>query len=240
MKILAIVQARMGSERLPGKVIKPILNKPMIIHTLERVRKSKYINEIILATSTLDKDDILEDIVKSYGYEVFRGSENNVLERYKRAADGYNGDIIIRVTGDCPLIDSVIVDNVVSYFLANEFDYVRLDVPETFIRGFDVEVFSKEALDKTFQLVNEDIYREHVTLYMYNHPEVFKIGYVSGSILYNKDYRLCVDTESDFKLVKTIYDHFDDEYVTSKDVVKFLDENEEIAYINKEVVQKNV
>ena len=240
MKVLAIIQARMGSERLSGKVIKPILNKPMIIHTLDRLKKSRYIDEIILATSNLDKDDILEDTVKNYGYEVFRGSENNVLERYKAAADKYRGDIVIRITGDCPLIDPLIVDNVISYFLANAFDYVRLDVPETFIRGFDVEIFLKEALDKTFALVEEDIYREHVTLYMYNHPEAFNIGYVKGSNLYNKDYRLCVDTESDFKVVNTIYEHFKNEYVSSRDVIKFLDKNEDIAYINKEVIQKNV
>ncbi|MCY6353991.1 glycosyltransferase family protein [Clostridium sp. ZS2-4] len=240
MKILAIVQARMGSERLPGKVIKPILSKPMIIHTLDRLKKSRYIDQVLLATSQLEKDDILESTVKEYCYDVFRGSEDDVLERYKAASDKYCGDVIIRVTGDCPLIDPVIVDNAISYFLINNFDYVRLDVPETFIRGFDVEVFSKEALDKTFELAKEERYREHVTLYIYNHPEVFKSGYVKGDRFYNKDYRLCVDTESDFKLVNFIYEHFNNENVSAKDVVKFLDENEQIANINKEVIQKNV
>lgn len=240
MKVLAIVQARMGSERLPGKVIKPILNKPMIIHTLDRLKKSKYIDDIVLATSDLDKDAVLVDTVKNYGYKVFRGSENDVLERYKTAADQYSGDIIIRVTGDCPLIDPIIVDNVVTYFLTNTFDYVRLDVPDTFIRGFDVEIFSKEALNRTFHQAKEEMHREHVTLYMYNHPEAFKIGYVKGSCFYNKDYRLCVDTESDFKVVNTIYQYFKDEYVSSRDVVKFLEENKDIAYINKEVIQKKV
>lgn len=240
MKVLAIVQARMGSERLPGKVIKPILDKPMIIHTLDRLGKSKYIDEVILATSNLDKDNVLESKVKSYGYKVFRGSEQDVLERYKTSADKYNGDVIIRVTGDCPLIDPVIVDNVISYFLINDFDYVRLDVPDTFIRGFDVEVFSKGALNRAFQLAKEEKYREHVTLYMYNHPESFRIGYVKGNSLYNKDYRLCVDTESDLRLVKIIYEHFKDEYVSSRDVINFLDKNKEIAEINKDAVQKKI
>lgn len=240
MKILAIIQARMGSERLPGKVVKPIIGKPLIIHTLDRLKRSKYVDEVILATSNLEKDNILEGTVKNYGYEVFRGSEDDVLQRYKAAADKYNGDVIIRITGDCPLIDPIILDNVVSYFLANDFDYVRLDVPDTFIRGFDVEVFSKEALNKTISLANEEKYREHVTLYMYNHPESFKIGYVKGNNLYNKDYRLCVDTESDFKLVKLIYEHFNDENVSAKDIVEFLDENKEIADINSEVIQKKI
>lgn len=240
MNVLAIVQARMGSERLPGKVLKTILNKPMIIHTLDRLKKSKYIDEVILATSNLERDNVLEDTVKSFGYEVFRGNEEDVLKRYKNASDKYNGDVIIRVTGDCPLIDPVIVDNVISYFLINDFDYVRLDVPDTFIRGFDVEVFSKEALNKTFKLAKEEKYREHVTLYMYNHPEDFKIGYVKGSSLYNKNYRLCVDTEMDFQLVKYIYENFKDEYVSSKDVINYLDNNKEIASINKDVEQKKV
>ncbi|MCY6959583.1 glycosyltransferase family protein [Clostridium brassicae] len=240
MKVLAIVQARMGSERLPGKVVKPILNKPMIMHTLDRLKKSKYIDKVVLATSDLEKDDILNKTVKEGCYDVFRGSEDNVLERYKITSDKYCGDIIIRVTGDCPLIDPVIVDNVVSYFLMNNFDYVRLDVPESFIRGFDVEVFSKEALDKTFKLAKEEKYKEHVTLYMYNHPEIFKIGYVKGNSFYKKDYRLCVDTEEDFKLVSLIYENFNDENVSAKDVVEFLDKNREIANVNKQVVQKNV
>lgn len=238
MKILCIVQARMGSERLLGKVVKPILNKPMILHTLDRLRKSKYIDELVLATSELEKENVLVDIVKKANYNVFRGSENDVLERYKRASDLFEGDIIIRVTGDCPLIDAAIVDNVISYFIINNYDYVRLDVPGTFIRGFDVEVFSKKSLDKVFKLAKEDKYREHVTLYMYENKEQFKVGYVKGEELYNKNYRLCVDTEEDFKLVTTIYEYFKDEFVSSKEIVKYLDDNPEIAKTNIEVFQK--
>jgi Spore coat polysaccharide biosynthesis protein F, CMP-KDO synthetase homolog len=239
-KILCVVQARMGSERLPGKVIKPILNKPMILHTLDRLSKSNYINELILATSELEKEELLVQIVKEAKYNVFRGSENNVLDRYKKASDLYKGDIIIRVTGDCPLIDPVIVDNVISNFIMNDYDYVRLDVPDTFIRGFDVEVFSKEALDKTFKSVKEDKHREHVTLYMYENRDKFKVGYVKGEELYNKNYRLCVDTKEDLELVTNIYEHFKDEFVSSKEIVKYLNDNPKLAQINLEVVQKNV
>lgn len=239
-KILCVVQARMGSERLPGKVIKPILNKPMILHTLDRLSKSNYINELILATSELEKEELLVQIVKEAKYNVFRGSENNVLDRYKKASDLYKGDIIIRVTGDCPLIDPVIVDNVISNFIMNDYDYVRLDVPDTFIRGFDVEVFSKGALDKVFELAKEDIHKEHVTLYAYENKDKFKIGYVKGEELYNKNYRLCVDTEEDLELVTNIYEHFKDEFVSSKEIVKYLDDNPKLAQINLEVVQKNV
>lgn len=240
MKILAIIQARMGSERLPGKVIKPIINKPMITYTLERLKKSRYIDEIILATSNLEKDNRLEEVAVSCGFTVFRGEENNVLKRYKEASEIHNGDIIIRITGDCPLIDPLIVDEAICYYLINNFDYVRLDVPDSFIRGFDVEIFSKEALEITYNSAIDEQYKEHVTLYMYKHPEKFKIGYIKGTDFYNKNYRLCVDTHEDFEVVKRIYEHFNDEYVTSKAVVKYLDENPQIACINLDIIQKDV
>lgn len=254
MKVLCIVQARMGSERLPGKVIKPILNKPMILYTLDRLSRSKYIDEIVLATSLENKEQTLVDIVENSNYKVFRGDENNVLKRYKDASDEFHGDIIIRITGDCPLIDPIILDNVISYFKMYSYDYVRLDVPDTFIRGFDVEVFSKEALDRAYNYYKELIkqidskseeekvqihmYGEHVTYYMYKHPTEFNIGYLKGNELYNKDYRLCVDTVEDFELVKHIYEHFNNPLVTSKEVVEYLDGNPEIALINSEVGQK--
>ena len=242
MKIIAIVQARMGSERLLGKVIKPIIGKPMILHVLDRLSQSKYVNEVILATSIEDKELPLVNIVSAAGYKVFRGEEDNVLKRYIDANREYGGDVIVRVTGDCPMIDPQIVDNVISYYLIYNYDYVRLDVPDTFIRGFDVEVFSKDALEVTYKEVNtdnEEWYKEHVTLYMYRNQEKFKVGYVKGEELYNKDYRLCVDTSEDLEMVSKIYENFGDEYIGAKDVVEFLDKSKDIAKINANVMQKN-
>lgn len=250
-KVICIVQARMGSERLQGKVIKPIMGKPMVIYTLDRLKKSKYIDELILATSDFERENPLVAACEKFGYKVFRGSEEDVLKRYKTAVDMYGTDetaAIIRVTGDCPLIDPVIVDNVITKFLYNDYDYVRLDVPDTFVRGFDVEIFSRAALNKAFNCVhnkkeeNEEnnMYKEHVTLYMYRHPEAFKIGYVKGSDFYKKDYRLCVDTEEDFKLVSKIYNHFKDEFVSAKKVINYLKQNKEIAALNSDIKQKEV
>ncbi|NFR87439.1 MULTISPECIES: glycosyltransferase family protein [unclassified Clostridium] len=216
MKILCIVQARMGSERLPGKVMKEIKGQPMISYTLNSLKKSKYIDEIVLATSTLNINNPLAEYVESINFKVFRGDEDNVLERYKVASDKYKGDVIIRVTGDCPLINPIIVDNVITKFLMYDYDYVRLDVPNTFQRGFDVEVFSKEALDKVYNLVcsKENInknefqpFREHVTYYIYNHQDEFKIGYVKGEGMYfeHRDINLSVDTIEEFKCVEEIF-----------------------------------
>lgn len=214
MKILCIVQARMGSNRLPGKVLKDIDGHPMIYYTLTRLIKSKYIDEIVLATSNKEIDDPLEEYtVKELKMDVFRGNENNVLERYKLCCDKYKGDIIIRITGDCPLIDPCIVDNVITKFLLSNYDYVRLDVPDTFFRGFDVEVFSRETLEKVFNIVSNDktlseneykSYIEHVTYYIYNHSREFKIGYVRNDKLIKEKTNYSVDTEEDFERVKKI------------------------------------
>jgi spore coat polysaccharide biosynthesis protein SpsF len=216
MKVLCIVQARMGSERLPGKVMKEINGQPMISYTLNSLRKSKYIDKIVLATSTQEINDPLAEYVDKNNLEVFRNdNEDNVLERYKLASDKYGGNIIIRVTGDCPLINPIIVDHVVTKFLMYDYDYVRLDVPGTFQRGFDVEIFSKVALDKVYNKVcsdeninNEEYapFREHVTFYIYSHQDEFKVGYVKGEGKYfeNRDINLSVDTEGDFKRVEEI------------------------------------
>ncbi|KAI3348218.1 3-deoxy-manno-octulosonate cytidylyltransferase [Clostridium botulinum] len=259
MNVICIVQARMGSERLPGKVIKPILGKPMILYTLDRLSKSRYIDKLILATSEKEEEEPLVNVCRNAGYEVFRGDESNVLKRYKDAVDYYvDSDdelAVVRVTGDCPLIDPIIVDNVITHFMMNDYDYVRLDVPDSFIRGFDVEVFSRDACNKTYDTVNTltsnvllrseeekiqiKMYSEHVTYYMYKHEKEFKVGYVNGEGFYNKNYRLCVDTEDDFKLVENIINKLKNKYFLSKDVIEYLDNNEGIANLNKEVVQKN-
>ena len=208
MKVLAIVQARMGSNRLPGKVMRELSGHPMIYYTLTKLKKSRYIDQVILATSDKPADTPLAEFARSIGFEVFRGDEDNVLERYKLASDKYQGDIIIRVTGDCPLIDPIIVDHAITKFLIYDYDYIRLDVPNTFIRGFDVEVFSKEALDKTYDIVcvqndveREDFkpFREHVTYYIYNHLEDFNVGSLEGKEALDNSINLSVNTLEDFE-----------------------------------------
>ncbi|MGL5633630.1 MAG: cytidylyltransferase domain-containing protein [Sarcina sp.] len=212
-KVLCIVQARMGSTRLPGKVLKELHGYPMIYHTLVSLQKSRYIDQIVLATSDKDIDTPLAEYVESLGIDVFRGSEENVLERYKQAADAHEGNIIVRVTGDCPLINPVITDNVITKYLMYDYDYVRLDVPNTFQRGFDTEVFSKETLDKVYEIVcseenienkDFDCYREHVTYYIYRNKEKFNISIVTGEgeYLKSKDINLSVDQVEDFNRVK--------------------------------------
>lgn len=244
MGVTCIVQARMGSERLYGKVMKEIMYEPMITYTIDRIRRAKYIDRVVLATSLDSSNDIMCNYLEEAGYTVFRGDENNVLERYVFAAQVYGGNHIVRITGDCPLIDPIIIDNVVSFYKMNNYDYVRLDVPDTFIRGFDVEIFSRKALERVYEITSsikgDSPYKEHVTYYMYTHPQEFKIGVVKGSELYDKDFRLCVDTEEDFAIVKNIFEHFNDKYVNSKEVISYLERNKKILEINNKIKQKEV
>ena len=208
MKVVAIIQARMGSSRLPGKVLREIDGHPMIYYTLTRLKKSRYIDQVILATSTKEIDTPLAEYAESLGVEVFRGSEDNVLERYKLAADKYEADIVIRMTGDCPLIDPVIVDHMVTRYMIYDYDYIKMDIPNTFIRGFDVEVFSKAILDKVYDIVcvqndvnREDYkpFREHVTYYIYNHLDEFSVNIVEGEKHIDTTTNLSVDTLQDFE-----------------------------------------
>lgn len=234
----------MGSERLRGKVMKEVLGKPMITYTLDRTLKSKYIDQVVLATSDRETENPMVEYLTEHGYHVFRGDENNVLSRYAEAKKVFGGDIVMRITGDCPFVDSVVIDEVITYFLAHDFDYVRVDVPDSFIRGFDVEIFTGEALERVYEISKgipgESPYKEHVTLYMYRHPEDFNISTFRGSDLYNRSYRLCVDTPEDFELITRIYEHFNDAYVSGKDIIRYLDQHPEIAAINQNIEQKHV
>lgn len=243
MKTICIIQARMGSERLPGKVIKELCGKPMIVHIVERLSKSKLIDDIVVATSTDECNDVLEDILNATGIKCFRGSEDDVLTRYIDTVERYGGDNIIRVTGDCPLVSYEIIDELIQQFIQSEKDYMRVDVPDTICRGFDAEIFTKDALHKVDSLANIQRYREHVTLYMYQHPNEFSI---SKCILPTRwqtpDYRLTVDTVQDFELIEKIYAglYADGTYMNIEDIINFIDCNQKLIQINSDIEQKHV
>lgn len=245
MKVLCIVQARMGSERLPGKVMRQINGRPMITYTLERLKRSRYIDETVLATSDSRSDREMAEYLKQQGYHVFCGSECNVLERYVQAAKAYGGDIIIRITGDCPCIDPVILDHILTFYHLNAYDYVGVDtIHRQFVRGLDVEVFSMDSLLRTWEEVGKrDGYgpeKEHVTYFMYHHPELFRIHLMKAPEGMNRDYRLCVDTAEDFEVISRIYRHFEDEYVSARDIIAYLDQHPQVASLNREIMQKGV
>lgn len=241
--VIAIVQARTGSSRLPNKVIKKILDKPMLILMLERLKEVKEIDKIIVATTELKEDDIIEKIVKSIQIEVFRGSELDCLDRYYKAAKKFNGEIILKITADCPLLDPKIVKKIVKYFLVNKkkFDYVSNVRPPTFPDGMDVEIFTFESLKKAWKDSDKPIEREHTTTYIHSKPEIFRIGNIVNKSDQFSSFRLTVDYEEDFSLVKKIYEELynKDKIFSLKKIINLLENNPEIKKINSHLICKN-
>ena len=206
LKIIAIVQARMGSTRLPGKVMRIINEKPMIELLLRRLDNSKYIDKIILATTLNENEQNLIDYVKKLGYEVFQGSEDDVLERYYQAAKLHIPDTIVRLTGDCPLVDPELVDEVIEAYLEQKVDFLSNTLPLSYPDGLDIAVFSYSALERANEEAVTKHEREHVTPYIRDSGR-FKLGSFSNSIDYSSE-RWTVDDISDFEVVTSIFNHF--------------------------------
>jgi len=233
--IIAIIQARMGSTRLPGKVLKEINGKPMLSYLVDRVSKSKKLDKIIIATSTLDKDDAIFSYCKENNIECFRGSEDDVLSRYYECAKQYNPDTIVRLTADCPLADPQIIDNVIQKFEDNSVEYCANTVPietNTFPDGTDVEVFSFEALKKAYNEVKDKHFREHVTFQFWQTDEYKSIQYISN-MDYSK-FRITVDYPEDFEVVEFIFNELKkrDSYGHLNEIIEIIESNEEIKNKN--------
>ncbi len=206
MKIVAIVQARLGSTRLPNKVLAPIGDVPLIEFLLGRLSKSERISKIVLATSTNEINDQLSAVVENLGYQVIRGSENDVLQRYVDAATVTNADVVIRITGDCPFVDPQLIDEMLEDFVASNIDYMSNTNPPTFPDGFDIEIFRKSALLQSAEIATSPFEREHVTPCLrtnslFSHKN--KAAVVDASHL-----RLTVDEQRDLDVVRGIANLF--------------------------------
>ncbi len=205
MKIAAIVQARMGSTRLPGKVMKKIHNYTIIEIIINRLAQSSLLNEIIVATSDDSRNDLLENHIKDLGYLCERGSENDVLSRFYDIANKHSIDVIVRITGDCPFIDSSIVDRVISNFLDGNNEYVSNVNPPSYPDGLDVEVFSFDSLEKANKQSTDFFEREHVTPFIKkNNPKKYNILYKDDL----SNMRWTIDEREDFEVIKNVFDHF--------------------------------
>ena len=202
--ILAILQARFSSSRLPGKVLKPLLGQPMLGRQIERLGRCKGFDKLTVATSTDRSDDAIEQFCRQTGLACFRGSLNDVLDRFYQAALPYAPEHVVRLTGDCPLIDPELVDRIVEFHLARGDDYTSNTIDPTFPDGLDVEVFRFEALRLAWQEAVLPSAREHVTIHLYTHPDTFRLGiYRSATDLSNL--RWTVDEVDDFAMVETVY-----------------------------------
>jgi len=235
MKVAAVVQARMGSTRLPGKTLELINGKPMIQVLVERLKKSKMLDSIVIATTTKEEDKPILRLGKRLGVGTFAGSESDVLDRHVKAAKKVKAQIIVRVPADNPLVDPHYLDELIKLHIGNNADYSFSESREGLINGMGAEVINFSTLQNIAKLSKNKSEREHVTLYIIKNPENFNVKSLKVS-LRRPNYRVTVDTKDDLKLVREIFRRLPDP--TFEEVVRLLDSNPNLANINSHVKQK--
>lgn len=239
-RTVAIVQARMGSERLPGKTLMPLAGTPMLARVVRRVVRATLLDEVVVATSRSKKDEPIAALCREQEWLCERGSADDVLDRFYEAAKARRATDIVRVTGDCPLLDPEIVDLAVRAFGAETCDYASTTLePRTYPRGLDVEVLSFEALERAWREDRNPTWREHVTPYIYRHPDRFRLHRVAHSADHSAQ-RWTVDTPEDYEFVRRVYEHFGDDTFSWTDVLALLEDHPEWLEINRNIRQKVV
>lgn len=233
----------MKSSRLPGKVLLPVCGKPLLELMIERLRQVPELDGIVIATTADPSCQPIEDLAKRLGVGCFRGSEDDVLDRVLRSAQSAQADLIVELTGDCPLIDPDLVSEVIREFRSRDVDYCANVLQRTHPRGMDVQVFPTKVLARVAELTNEPSDREHVSIYIYTHPERFRLHNVTSSLSpEDADLRLTVDTPDDFKLVSEIFQRL---YPANprfglSDILRLMREHPELRAINSHIRQKAV
>lgn len=246
-KVVATIEARMASSRLPGKVMIDILGRPVIGHIIDRIKRASLIDEIVLATTTNSTDDVLADFVKGEGIKVFRGSENDVLSRVLGAAKMGGGEILVELLGECLLLDEKIIDDPIQFFLDHlekgDIDYIANNLEKGIPEGIPVQVFPVGKLAEIDQLTNDPADREHVSLYFYEVPGRYRIKQCSiPSWLNHPEWRWALDYPEDLEFMRTIFSelYHDDKCFSSKKVSELLLAKPEILSINQHKQQKKV
>ncbi len=240
MAVVAIVQARMGSERLPGKVLLDIAGKSMLAHVVHRLQRANLIDRVVVATTTADADEQIVAECEQISVLSIRGSEEDVLGRYQMAALAFDADAIVRVSADSPFVDPEVCDLVVSRFLAAEpaVDYASNKIEPSFPLGLDVEVFTREALTRTAMEAVEPFERAHVTVYMYQHPERFSLLAV-GADRDLHSWRWTVDTAEDLAFARAVFGRLGGDF-SWHDAVALIEKDPSLAEINAHVIAKPV
>lgn len=241
MKIIATIEARMTSSRLPGKVLLQAAGKPMLEHLINRLRAVPSLDGIVLATTVNPTDDELESFSRRVGINCYRGSENDVMARVIGAATSVDAEVVVEITGDCPIIDPQLVEQTIQMYKANKADYVSNAHVRSYPDGMDVQVFSIETLRRSAEMTNDALDHEHVTLHIRNHPELFShVHLVAPPQIHWPELGLTLDEPKDFELLKKIIEHLepDNSLFSCLDVVRLLHEKPEWVAINQAVVRK--
>jgi spore coat polysaccharide biosynthesis protein SpsF len=242
MKIVGIVQARMGSTRLPGKVLAPLAGEPMLYRVVTRLESAASVDETVVATTVAAADDELVAACEDRGIAVQRGSEEDVLDRYHETALARGADAVVRITSDCPFVDPELVDRVVTAYREERprIDYASNIHPRrTFPRGLDVEVFSRAVLARIWREEDDPGLREHVTPTIWRNPERFRLHNVTGDEDLSH-HRWTVDTPADLLLAQVVYEHFDHDRFAWTEVLELMQTRPELAALNARVQQREV
>jgi spore coat polysaccharide biosynthesis protein SpsF len=240
MRTVAIIQARMGSTRLPGKVLRLLDGEPMLACVVARTLRARAINQIVIATTDLPEDDAIAAYCGERQWPVFRGSSSDVLSRYLGAALEMDADVIVRITSDCPLIEPTVIDRVLEEYFARqgEVDYACNILPaRTYPRGLDCEVFSRQTLEICAGEAKDASSREHVTAFIYAQPGRFRLHGVTAGQDFS-DHRWTVDTPEDWAFVEAVYRHFRHDHFSWREVLQAEEENPQWRLLNRHVKQK--
>jgi spore coat polysaccharide biosynthesis protein SpsF len=243
VKTVAIIEARMTSTRLPGKIVRPILGRPLLELLIERLRRARRLDHIVVATTSNPSDDSVEELTRRVGVGCFRGREEDVLDRVLQAAHAAGADVIVEITGDSPLIDPAIVDLVLEVYQANRFDYVSNALKQTFPIGLDTQVFSTAVLEQVAHLTNDPTDHEHVALYIYEHPERFSLHNVESGLPDKYwNLRLTLDTLEDLALIRAIYEELYPKNPSFglRDILELLERRPKLIDLNHHIQQKQV
>jgi spore coat polysaccharide biosynthesis protein SpsF len=239
MNIVTVVQARMGSTRLPQKVMMPLAGKPLIIRMLERVCASNRAGKVVAAVTNEDYDDKLADICNNEGYSVFRGSTNDLLDRHYKAGIEYNADAVVKIPSDCPLIDPDVITKVIDYYISNvdKYDFVSNLHPPTYPDGNDVEIININALAEAWKYASKEFEREHTTPYLWENPVKFRIGNVKWEtgLDYSMTHRWTIDYMEDYLFIKEIYDglYNNNPEFRLNDILEYENKHPEIKALNE-------
>jgi spore coat polysaccharide biosynthesis protein SpsF len=232
--IAAILQARMGSTRLPGKTLADINGKPLLSHILERIHYSRLIDEIVVATTTQRRDDVIVNLCEELAVKSFRGSEDDVLDRFYQCAKQFHAQYIVRCTADDPFKDPEVIDRIIKELLAdNSIDYASNTIKPTYPEGIDIEVFKFQALERAWKEASKTSDREHVTPYIWRNPHIFRLKNVENDIDLSS-LRWTLDTPKDLKLAKTVYKelYVQGKIFLMKDILALLDRRPELRELN--------
>jgi spore coat polysaccharide biosynthesis protein SpsF len=238
MKIVATIEARMTSSRLPGKVLLPALGRPMLSHLTSRLKAVPSIDEMVLATTINATDDPLVEFAKQDGIRWFRGSEDDVMGRVIGAAESVSADVVVEITGDCPIIDPDLIEQTIQVYKFNKAEFASNSAIRCYPDGMDTQVFALDALKRSAAMTADPLDREHVTRHIINHPELFTHVYlVAPPSLHWPDLGLTLDERSDYELVRTLIEYFgnDEAHFGCGDVIHALRQHPEWVAINENV-----